>query len=289
MNNIDSIIAEVNSDLSKYADAHLLDQDSMYRDIILGIKKFGNDVTELQETVVEVENYKASLPDGFYNLLLAALCTPMNYETTTEDVDALQSSFFYTEKTRYDYKWNQEDACCVEKTESIIKENLYFRGSKIAEFRYGNPRLLTLGKSFQKNACHAKCRNKIIRDEPNEITIHKTTLQANFKEGSIYMLYYGLPTDEEGNIDLPNLNNGDLEEYLTYRVKRNVAERLMGNNDAPQSLANLYNIYSERERQTLRSASNAIKMSKLTPNSLKRLSRLNKLESLQYESPFTRR
>ena len=34
MNNIESLISEVKSHLHKYDDANLLDEDSMYRDII---------------------------------------------------------------------------------------------------------------------------------------------------------------------------------------------------------------------------------------------------------------
>ncbi len=64
MNNIESLIAEVKSDFSKYADANLLDEDSMYRDIILGLKKFGNDIMELHETVVEVKDN--STTEGIY-------------------------------------------------------------------------------------------------------------------------------------------------------------------------------------------------------------------------------
>ena len=55
MSNTQALIAEVKSDLSKYDDANLLDDDSMYRDITLGLKKFGNDLIEIHETMVEVK------------------------------------------------------------------------------------------------------------------------------------------------------------------------------------------------------------------------------------------
>jgi hypothetical protein len=290
MNNIESLIAEVKSDFSKYADANLLDEDSMYRDIILGLKKFGNDVMELHETVVEVKDGFAELPDNFYSLYLAALCKPMGYRNSCDSEDEfhdLQSSHFYTERTTFSSKWNECSSCCDTLTENVIRENLYFKSKRVAEFYYNEPQLLSLGKTFNKNNCHSKCRNKLVNDNPNQIVIIKYRLQANFNEGDIYIQYYGLPVDEEGNIDIPETGNGNLEEYLEYRLKRKLSERLIGNNEA-QGLQNLYGSFSQQERIALKNASNELKMRSITPESMKRLKRLNRLESLQFESAFTR-
>lgn len=290
--NIDSLIAEVQSDLSKYDDASLLDEDSMYRDIIKGLKRFGNDIMEIHEGVVEVENGYAELPVGFYSLYFAYLCDPLGYKSTCdteEELHDLQDSGFYKERTIYSRKWSECDACCETLEENVVRENLYFKRKKVAEFYYDNPTLLTLGKTFNKNKCHAKCRNKFIQDNPNEIVItSRDMLQANFEEGTIYMMYYGLPVDEEGEIDIPETKNGHLETYLEYHLKRRCAERLLGNNDA-QALANLYQVYRAEEQIALKNASNELKMKSITPESLKRLKRLNRLESLQYESALVRR
>jgi len=289
MNNIESLISEIKSELSKYSDANLLDEDSMYRDIILGLKKFGNDIMELHETVVEVKDGFAELPDNFYSLYLAALCKPLGYKNTCDSEDEfhdLQSSHFYTERTVYNRKWDQCDSCCESLSENIIRENLYFKSKRMAEFYYHQPQLLSLGKTFNKNNCHSKCRNKLVRDNPNEIVIIKYRLQANFNEGDIYLQYYGLPMDSDGNIDIPESKNGNLEEYLEYRVKRKVAERLLANNDS-LGIQNLYSLYLTQERISLKNASNELKMKSITPESMKRLKRLNRLESLQFESAFT--
>jgi hypothetical protein len=289
--NVEALIAEVKSDLSKYADASLLDEDSMYRDIILGMKRFGNDIMELHETMVEVEEGFATLPDNFYSLYLAALCSPRGFAPTCDtevEFHDLQSSHFYVERTKYTNKWNECDSCgCEDLSENVIRENLFFKKKKVAEFYYDQPQLLSLGKTFNKNNCHSKCRNKLVKDNPNQIVIVKFRLQANFNEGDIYLQYYGLPLDENGNIDIPESKNGHLEEYLEYRLKRKAAERLIGNNDAT-GLQNLYQVYRGEEQVNLKNASNELKMRSITPESMKRLKRLNRLESLQYESAFTR-
>ena len=289
--NVEALIAEVRSDLSKYADAHLLDEDSMYRDIVLGLKKFGNDEMELHETVVQVEDGYADLPKSFFELYLAARCEPAGYTTSCDSEDEihdLQSSHFYKERTTYSRKWSECDNCCETLEENTVRENLYFKRKKLAEFRYDSPKLLSLGKTFNRNNCHSSCRNMLVRDNPDQIVIVKYRLQANFNEGSIYLQYYGLPIDENGNIDIPESKNGNLEEYLEYRLKRKAAERLIGNNDA-SGLANLYKSYLQQEQVHLKNASNELKMTRIQPKeTMRRWKRLNRLESLQFESAFTR-
>lgn len=288
MSNTEALIEEVKSDLSKYDDAGLLDRSSMLRDITLGLKRFGNDVMEIHETLVEVVEGEAKLPDNFKALYFAYECEPAGYKTSPDvEEHSLQQSYFYTEKTERSREWNECDDCCENIKETTIKENLYFKQNKIAERHYRKPRLLTLGKSFVRSACHKQCRNRVVRDNPNEIVIMGTTLQANFSSGHVYMQYYGLPVNENGTVEIPETFNGHLEEYLEYRVKRKSAERLMGNNDAV-ALSNLYGVYKGQEDVLLRKASNELKMGKLGKKFKNRWSRLNKLESAQYESPLTR-
>lgn len=287
MSNYKALIAEVTSEFQKYSDSGLIDENSLYRDIVKGVKRFGNDITTLQETVVTVKNGQVKLPDNFHSLYVAALCEPLGYEKSPNiEIHDLQSSYFYRERTSQKNTWNECNPCCKEQEENIIKENLYFK-QDLVSFYYKNPVLLKLGKTFLKDSCHAKCRNKIVRDNPNEIVINGVTLYTNFDEGSIYMQYYGLPMDEDGQLDIPDTNTGHLETYLEYYLKRRLAERLMGNNDA-QGLSNLYSIYKQEEQVALRNASNELKMARITPTSMKRIRRINKLESLTYETNIRR-
>lgn len=290
-NNIDSLIAEVKSNLNKYDDANLLDDDSMYRDILLGLKGFGNDIMDIHETVVEVEDSQVDLPENFRTLYFAYLCEPLGYKLSTDpevEFHELQSSHFYVERTQYNRKWKTCDNCCEDTSTNVIRENFYFKHKKAAEFYYQNPQLLSLGKSFNKNACTKDCRNKMVKDNPNQIVIRNNTLYANFPEGDIYMQYYGLPTDDDGHINIPETKNGWLELYLEYFVKRRAAELLIGNNDA-QGLQNLYSVYQQQEQLYLKKASNELKMGNINPEQYRRrMKRLNRMESLQFESAFSR-
>jgi len=237
--------------------------------------------------VVEVKNGKAKLPDNYRSLYAAYLCEPLGYSNDPEvEENMLQSSHYYVERTTYGTDWSECNGCCTDKSENIIRENLYFKKNRLAEFYYQSPVLLTLSKSFNKNNCHSKCRNLYFRDNENEINIIENTLQANFNSGYVYVMYYGLPTDADGNITFPNDKNGEVEEYIEYAIKLNTTERLMGDDDAGK-LEKMYPIYDRRHSVARKRASNVVKMKKLTPRTFTRIEKLNQQESFMYESSLT--
>lgn len=284
MNNVDAIIAQVKSDLSKYDDSGLINEDALYREIVLAMKSFGNDASELQETVLDVKNYEAELPEGFFTLHVAALCEPIAY-WQDPNIKHLQDSQIFTERTECNRKWDECENCCETFETKVIVENLYIEGKEAAKFYYGNPRVLTLGRSFKKDRCIRSSLNLHAPECSDEINITGSTLQTNFKEGSVYFRYYGLMLDEDGNIDVPDTANGNLEYHLEYRLKAKTAEILIANGDAHQ-LAQLYPTYIQQANLYRRKASNEFKMKALTPKNMSKLSIRNRLESLRFESPY---
>lgn len=280
--NIESFMAELRSDFPRLSAADRIDETSVRKDIITALKKFGNDICYMQEAVLKVDGGYAELPENFFKLDVAAICEPHGFKMHDIERHELQSSIFYKERFRYSSEWNECSSCCEDQSETIIKENLYVNMGRI-EFFYKNPRLLTLGKSFDKKLLYSQCRNRLVRDCPDEINIIGRKLQTNFSSGYVYLVYNGFPLDDEGDIDIPETPNGNLEEFLEYRIKRKLAERLIGDGD--NSLQSLYPTYIQFENLNLTKASNELKMNKLDPNSLiRRFKRLNKLESLQYEN-----
>lgn len=277
----EEFIAEIKSNFSKLDDANLIDDISIERDIDLALKGFGNDIMQLQDVLLEVKNGKVNLPQGFFSLDLAFKCEPKGYTTeSTVDHNILQESNFFIEKTRRDKEWVSCDSCCTNEKESTVVEKLYFKDNKV-NFHYNRPQLLRLGKSFKKSKCTKGCRNMFVKESPYEIVIVNNTLQTNFEEGYIYMKYMGLPTDEQGETMIPDSKNGNLTLYLEYFVKKRLAERLIGNGDALY-IQGLYQTFVSEERRYLKNASNELKMTRITPNTMKRLRNLSRMESLQY-------
>lgn len=283
--NVDIIISKVRRDLSKYDDAGLIDDNELYNDAVHAMKAFGNDLCERHEAVIEVKNGFAKLPENFFSLYLAVKCEPFYYTKETVDEKTLHSSLFYKERVELSSTWNECQDCPQQFTEKIIKENIYYDnvGSKLT-FHYHNPILLRLMPGVERSACAKDCRNSFNISSPYEINIvRRGTLQTNFDEGTIYLQFNGLPVDEEGHLDIPETDNGFLQTYIEYYLKRRLAEQLIANGDA-QGLQNLFQTYIQQEQLFLRKAGNELKFKKLDTKNLRRkMVRYNRLTSLQYE------
>lgn len=279
---LEQLFAEIRSDFSKYDAAELIDEISLVRDATKALRRFGNGITTRQELIVEVKEGKARLPENFHSLFYAGLCEPLGYQHVSEERHNLISSHMYVERTTSTYKWDECDTCCKDQSESVIRENVYFKGD-LTTFHYKKPRHLRLAKYMDKNYLHQKCRNRLVKEGIDEISINEFTLTANFETGYVYIIYYGLPRDEEGYISIPDTKTGHLETYIEYHLKRRLAERLIGNGDAVQGLANLYGTFKQEETIALGNATNEIKMRALTPRVASKIARLNRLETLKYD------
>lgn len=284
MGYIDTIISKVRRDLSKYSDAGLLDDNEMYSDIISELRRFGNDICVAQETFIQVDKGYAILPDNFFALKLALWCEPDYYKATNIETNTLLSSVIYRERVEISNQWNECDSCNFNQTDKIVRENIYFSPDSYLTFAYKNPIPLRLARGIEKSVCAKNCLNLHRNNDLFEINIIKRkTVQANFKEGTIYIQYLGFPLDEEGNIDVPEFPNGHLDKYLEYYLKRRVAESLIANNDA-QGLQNLYPTYAQQEMVALRNATNEVKLTNFSTQEFRRKMRaFNKYHTLQQE------
>jgi len=284
MSNIDTVISKVRRDLNKYDDAGLIDENELYSDAITCLKRFGNDIGLKKETFIQVTDGFATLPEDFMMLHLALLCEPDYYQTSGIEFHTLQSSLFYKERVEIGGQWGECDTCPKPTEDKVIRENIYFNPGGLMTFYYKKPILLNLVKGFAKEACAPSCFNRMRSDNPYEINIvSRRTLHANFRNGTIMLRYIGMPTDEDGNIDIPDTFNGHMYTYMEYYLKRRLAEQLIANGDA-QGIQNLYQAYKAEETVALRNTVNDLKMGRLNYKDFrKRMMKLNRLETLQYE------
>ena len=136
---------------------------------------------------------------------------------------------------------------------------------------YKKIKYLKLGRTVDRKSCTTDCENFGISNEQDEITITGDKLRANFNEGSIHILYRGLPTNEEGEMELPETPNGYLEKYIEGLLKVETAERIITNGDNVEGLMRLYSSWKQDLVVLKRKASNELKtsefnMAKVTKN-----------------------
>ena len=284
--NIDSLIAEIKTDFESYDEAGLIDEVSLYRWALIAIKRFGENVTTLQETVIEVKNGTAILPKNFYSLYVAYECSKRGVTIPKEeDKGVIQSSLMWKERVTRTNEWSSCDPSCVTESEDTIVERVYM-GTSEAKFLYNRPVMLSLGKKMNRNQCHKECRNKIIKDNPNEITINNNTLYANFNSGDIYMQYYGIDKDEEGRLVIPDTDKGEVANYVEYYLKYRFIEKVALNGD-DKSAMNMMGFLDGKVKEHLALAMTDSKFSTLSPASFKRIKNKNRAEMWKYENMFS--
>lgn len=230
-----NIIAEVRTDLAQYEASGMLDEISMRNWAKRALKTFGNLVTTLNEKTVEVKNGRAKLPEDFYSLYAAAKCEPKRCEIIKGQESDLLDTFFYRIRTESLKTFDNQSNVIQEGEYKEVVEKIFLRGGSVeADLFFHKPRLLKLTRGIKKEQCHPACKNlskELTYSSPWEINILGDYIQTNFKEGFIYLQFFGLEKDEEGEIIIPELSNDQLVEYLTYHLKRKALESVWISDD----------------------------------------------------------
>lgn len=226
------LIAEILTDLRQYDESGLIDYRSLNMWIKNELKRFGANITVLTEKALEVQNGKTELPEDFWTLHLAVKCNQHGWEGEHhEERDLVQDSQWYKQSTTTNYVWDNQSQSHKEESYKTVSEKVFYR-DQIKKVHYTEPIVLRLTKGFKKEFCAPGCKNmqqKLATSSPHEINILGNILQTNFKDGFIYMQYNALPTDETGDIYIPDVRS--LQEYLIYYAKRRILEALWMNDD----------------------------------------------------------
>lgn len=242
------LIAEVKSDLQQYDEYNLIDTISLSRVIKNKLKRFGNNVTEKNEKVVDIRNSSGILPDDFQSLYVAYKCEPCGIDYHDEHQKSeIQTSNFYRERLEMDKKWDNTSNSYVYENCKMIKDTVYFN-YKPVNFRFKNPEMLSLGEHINRSKIEENClhyREELEQSQKHFITIKGNTLYTNFNKGYIYVIYRGLPTDEKGDLIIPETQKNYLQEYVIAEAKTKVLEDVVANSDEPNA-ARLLTYFSQK-------------------------------------------
>lgn len=266
---VDSLIAEIQAEPFFKDNPHLIDKVSIYRWVYLMLKQFGINIMQKHPIIVDVENYRGKLPENFGKLGLAAFCAKGVCQVTGNK-DRLLQTYLYTDRIESKYiieNVESGDSSCETKKclaeENQIVEKYYIHEDCEVSLYYNHPVYVNIGRKDTLDACCAKdCVNRWVRNSPYSIDIKGTQVQANFKEGSLYVEYYGLPVDEEGNPIIINSDRGYVEQYIEYGIKRRILEQAMWSQDAPNRQG-VFNFTVGKEEELFRKAQSDLSPMKL--------------------------
>lgn len=246
--------------MKKYDTSSILDEDLMYSEIISAMKSFGNDITVLKEDVVEVRDFKATLPQDFYGLKGAMMLEPIRCNKKAIEYRTVLGISYVTDVKALSDRWDNCDECCHDITENFYRKVHYIANSvDKAEVDYRKTKWLKIGKSLDRKSYLKDMRKNWLSEEKDEITITNNTINANFKSGSVYLLYKGFVTDDDGYIDVPETRNGYLHAYLVQRLMNSVYEWLIINGENVNSIQALLQLGMGRERTFRHNAGTELK------------------------------
>lgn len=277
---------EIFTTFENYTNTGELSPVSIKMWVIHCLRQMGNNITDIRETIVDVKNSRATLPESFKSLKLALKLNPEAYSIKGNE-EALKNSYIYRQRIENPAWFDRNTQQYITTCDSKIVTEKILMGGETTEFYY-KPEWLSLTKGIKKDVLSVDCKNidpSIRNSYPHEINITGRTLNTNFSEGSVYIQYNSLPTDEEGEIMIPEITTGDLFHYIENYVKTKVAEYLIINQRNPTGIAQLIPLWEQKLPQLKAAALRECKFSSFSKGWEAKFAQQNKRNIAIYTLP----
>lgn len=253
------LLDSVSTDFRSYEMEKLINTEDLIKIALRVNAELGLRIHQTKNAVVDIENYKAKLPDNFYILKNAfschneEWCDVMPQGTHTEDVfDSGMVPKFQTAPTESINKCStpplpQEiDGCrrcgkelvmnschsCVTSTKvgSAIdcSGETYSLVQYVKGFKRSFKEMLPLRVNNNPKFVDCECPN-VNYNCANSISIKDGWIYASFKSGSVYLVYDGAMENEDG--ELLVLDHPMINEYYEYSLKQRILENLVMNRE----------------------------------------------------------
>lgn len=278
----EEIFAEVKNALKSYDEAGLIDELTLRMWLKSEIKSFGNNVMVLTDDIIEVKNGKAKLPDDFWALKEAWKYRPSHFRVESGSLEDLEKFDYWRSRVKQNGFVSCNDNKCDNK--HTVKEEVHFKNA-YASIYYGQPTILRMTAGFNKKATTKDCINlpsRVRRQDKNEINILGDTLQTEFPNGFVYIIYRAFPT-ENGKVIIPETQHDSLYKYLLSFLKLKALEEIWINNDDPNLGNKISYFYAQVEDYRSR-ASTELKAGIMSPAAWKTLKNTNRRRYYKYDA-----
>lgn len=279
----DQFIQELFTDFKSYEQD--IDKLSIKRYVIGELKRFGNNILTVNETVLKINNSQATLPENFRALKLAVKVTPHSLSLDDCEEGEMQKSIWYKTTIENEATFDRGSLQYIESCSppKIIK-HIAPIGTGFLHSYYRNPVLLTLTKGINRSTLTKDCLNlpnRFREVSRHQINITGNNLNTNFSEGYIYIQYTGLEM-EDGELVIPEGWHGNLARYLLSFCKAKITETLIVNNKNPQALAQMMQVFRQDSVNDFKLAQTEWKFAAMGENIRESIKNRNRREFLQY-------
>ncbi len=241
---LEQFIAEIETTFSNYADTNDIDHQSIKTWLIQALRKFGKNICDKHETLVEIKNYRSLLPETFKSLIFAVkvdFSTKQEQERTQliNEKRYIENPAVWDEITQQ-YLVNYCETKIVTEKTFVNKESNKVSGIQI----------LNLEDYISKDVLDVDCLNlhpSVRNTSENRISIVNRTMNANVKNMFVYLKYNSLPCTEDGEIAVPIFTTGEIYDYLLSHIERKLVKNLILSGKASSEIKSMLPLLQQEE------------------------------------------
>lgn len=208
------IFAEVKEELDSYFQTGVINDLMFSKYTERCLAKLGRSSYKITETILNLEDFSAKLPDDFTAVRELWLCTPQSYEYTDPSATYEQATCRITPIRD---KCNECEVCPPNELKITYKTT-----GKIIQ-HYTVSSLLTPGNVNAKDNCSMDSLNKYSNSSMS-FDIQNNRVYTNFPVGELYLVYYAKEYDENDYQLIPD--NERIKEYLMAFLKFKCFEKI---------------------------------------------------------------
>lgn len=220
----DVIFSKIKRFLKSYDFAGIIDEGEFPTYTKEVLNKLGIGVYREQRAILNIKDGKACLPKNFKFYSNAFKCEVDEYTwRDKQDTAHLQSSMSFERDVTQEF-FLDYDNCAISYyangrsvIESVnIKSTVYTKAD--ATFNRIIP--LNLAKHVDKDLLASEDIVINVKSRDYEVSLDGTALYTNFTEGVVYLEYFGFPLDDNGGIEIPEIEHVEkaIEWYIIYQI-----------------------------------------------------------------------
>ena len=211
-------LARISEELKSYLDTGAL--DTLMWPLYLSdcLSRLGRGSYKIVPAILTIANFEGRLPDDFYKIREAWSCTDCSSSYQ-------HPSAVYEEFKSCSSRLDTPDMYCqkCEECQSPDVINVIYKTTNTVAYSFQMSHLLKPGNINARNHCGESCLNANASG-PDTFDIRDNKFVVNFREGTVYFLYYSKELTEDGYEYIPD--DLRIQEYIEAYIKAKMFEQL---------------------------------------------------------------
>jgi len=227
----EGVYAVVAEELKSYLDTGAVDQLLWPTYLNKCLDKLGKGTYYITEDILNIEDFVARLPDNFYAVREAWLCTEISgfpyqaansFYSQAASESTIQVSPVISGGTPCTNTECTNDNCDGAECMPVLIQAVYKTNNEI-NVTYKRTYLLKPGNISVKGHCALDCKN-FGASSPDSFDIRDNKFVTNFRCGKVHLVFYATEYDKSENQLIPD--NYRIKEYIEAFIKYKVFETL---------------------------------------------------------------